>query len=152
MRAPLFALALPLLALLSSCSSDAPAPAPTPTPVTRATFADLYADFFGPTGRATCAKSNCHSQKGDLGEVSSGGYVCAPDKDSCYTNLVSATLKPTSIPQGKTATDSLLYKTLRHEETGGKLVGSMPFDKSYIFTADDMRRIQAWLEAGAKND
>ncbi len=119
--------------------------------MSRATFTDLHADFFGPTGRATCGRSGCHSKKGDDGEIASGGFVCAPDKDACYTTMVGATLKITEIPSGKGATDTILYRALRHEE-GGKLVGNMPFNKSYVFTADDMRRVEAWLAAGAKND
>ncbi|MBL8607987.1 MAG: hypothetical protein JNL38_11730 [Myxococcales bacterium] len=151
-----------VLLLPVACSSSDPsppaadagseaAPASDGGPVSRATFTDLHADFFGPTGRATCGRSGCHSKKGDDGEIASGGFVCAPDKDACYTTMVGATLKITEIPSGKGATDTILYRALRHEE-GGKLVGNMPFNKSYVFTADDMRRVEAWLAAGAKND
>jgi hypothetical protein len=118
------------------------------------TFSALYNDFFGPNGRASCAAGGtCHGAKGQDGEIASGGYICAPDQTACHDTMVSATLKLTEIPAGKKGSDAILYNSLRHKNELGQTLGNMPFSpKDFLFTADDMKRIQTWLENGAKND
>ncbi|MBL8607988.1 MAG: hypothetical protein JNL38_11735 [Myxococcales bacterium] len=134
---------------LGACFSD--------PPVDRATWTGLYDDFFGPTGKASCGKNECHSKDGDDGEIATKaggkpGFVCRPDKNDCYARMVGAGLALTSIPAGGSGEDTILHGSLRHARSDCKSRGNMPFDKTYTFTAADMKRVRLWLEAGAKND
>lgn len=126
-------------------------------PVDRATWTGLYDDFFGPAGKASCGKSGCHSKDGDDGETATKaagkpGFVCRPDKNDCYARMVGAGLAITSVPAGATGESAILHVSLRHTRSDCKARGNMPLDKSYTFTAADMKRVRLWLEAGAKND
>ncbi|HEY2511677.1 MAG TPA: hypothetical protein VGI39_12500, partial [Polyangiaceae bacterium] len=53
------------------------------------TFADLYRDYFGPTGLASCsARSICHVPGGTGAQTSH--YICAPDLDACWASMTSS--------------------------------------------------------------
>ena len=112
------------------------------------TFADLYRDFFGPTGGASCsAQSICHVP-GGTGEQTSGGYVCVPDQASCWASMTS-----TIVPEGGSASPELttLYKALRKAQpTPGS--GPMPRNSSFAFCPDDLKRITDWISSGAANE
>jgi hypothetical protein len=109
------------------------------------TFSDLYRDFFGPTGRASCgAQSICHVP-GGTGAQTSGGYVCVPDRVGCWASMTS-----TIVPDGGSASPELttLYKALRKAPpTPGS--GPMPRNSSFAFCPDDLKRIAAWISTGA---
>jgi hypothetical protein len=109
------------------------------------TFSDLYRDFFGPTGGASCsAQSICHVS-GGTGAKTSGGYVCAPDQQSCWSAMTS-----TIVPSGGSASpeDTTLYKALRKAPpTPGS--GPMPRNSSFAFCPGDLKRIAAWISSGA---
>ncbi len=109
------------------------------------TFADLYRDFFGPTGGASCsAQSICHVD-GGTGAQTSGGYICAPDQQACWSAMTS-----TIVPRGGSATpeETPLYKVLRKAPpTPGS--GPMPRNSSFAFCPDDLKRIADWIAAGA---
>jgi hypothetical protein len=111
-------------------------------------FSDLYRDFFGPTGRASCsAQSICHVA-GGTGAQTSGGYVCVPDQQACWSSMTT-----TIVPDGGSATpeDTVLYKALRKAPpTPGS--GPMPRNSSFAFCPDDLKRISEWIMAGAAND
>jgi hypothetical protein len=109
------------------------------------TFSDLYRDFFGPTGRASCsAQSICHV-RGGTGAQTSGGYVCVPDQASCWSSMTS-----TIVPHGGSASpeQTTLYKALRKAPpTPGS--GPMPRNSSFAFCPDDLKRIADWISTGA---
>jgi hypothetical protein len=110
-----------------------------------AAFSDLYRDFFGPSGQASCsAQSICHVD-GGTGAKTSGGYVCAPDEASCWASMTS-----TIVPEGGSATpeQTTLYKALRKAPpTPGS--GPMPRNSTFAFCPNDLARIRSWIEAGA---
>ncbi len=118
------------------------------------TFTELYASFFGPTGKASCAGDGaCHGaadQPGAQATASTAypsGYVCAPDQARCYAAMTGAGLTATG--GGGGAEQSTLYTILR--KTGGG--GSMPKRPTTVaFSPTEMARIRAWIAAGAKND
>ncbi len=109
------------------------------------TWGDLYADFFGPSGAASCAGTpgGCH---GDSSSAGAGTWVCGATQNTCYTGLTSAGLvSPTSDP-----TSTLLYSALRKQCGGG--LNAMPQSPPFVFTPSDMARIEAWISAGTPND
>jgi hypothetical protein len=109
------------------------------------TFSDLYRDFFGPTGQATCgAQSICHVA-GGTGAQTSGGYVCVPDQKACWSSMTS-----TIVPSGGVATpeETTLYKALRKAPPMPGS-GPMPRNSSFAFCPDDLKRIAAWISSGA---
>jgi hypothetical protein len=110
-----------------------------------AAFSDLYRDFFGPSGQASCsARSICHVP-GGTGAQTSGGYVCAPDESSCWASMTS-----TIVPDGGSTTpeQTTLYVVLRKAPpTPGS--GPMPRNSTFAFCPDDLARIRSWIAAGA---
>jgi hypothetical protein len=111
-------------------------------------FSDLYRDFFGPTGLASCsAQSICHVPGGN-GALISGGYVCTPDQNGCWSSMTS-----TIVPSGGTSTPegTTLYKALRKAPplTGS---GPMPRNSSFAFCPGDLQRIADWISSGAANN
>jgi hypothetical protein len=109
------------------------------------TFADLYRDFFGPEGGASCsARSICHVPNG-TGMQASGGYQCAPDEPTCW-----ATMTSTIVPEGGSATpeQTTLYLALRKAppQSGS---GPMPRNSAFAFCPDDLARIRSWISSGA---
>lgn len=117
------------------------------------TFADLYRDFFGPTGQASCAGDGlCHGGPDKAGALGSSGYVCGSDKDACYAAMTGTpglvTSQDTTDP-----TKSTLYLVARHRRPDGTLAGSMPKRPvRYVFSTASMERIATWIKNGAKND
>jgi hypothetical protein len=111
------------------------------------TFTDLYTDFFGPTGRASCgASSICHVPGGEGASVS--GYTCSTDQASCWTSMTSSI-----VPEGGSShpDDTTLYGILRKAPPAPGS-GPMPLDSTFAFCPGDLARIEAWIAAGAKND
>lgn len=117
------------------------------------TFTDLYRDFFGPTGKATCAGDGlCHGTSAAAGAKGSGGFVCAADATACWTSMTSGRSALVTTADAADPTKSTLYLTLRHRRVDGSLAGSMPKRPLYVFSTASMQRIAAWIQAGAKND
>jgi hypothetical protein len=122
-------------------------------------FTDLYRDFFGPQGRATCgATQGCHGAPGDPGAVGSGGYVCplsaAPDgggvsdpaEEQCRATMIKVGLQPSGAFEG-----TLLYRALR--KTTPTPLNHMPLAPfTYTFSPKGLARIAAWADAGAPDD
>jgi hypothetical protein len=114
-------------------------------------WSDLYRDYFGPTGKASCAGTGqCHGSTTQAGTVSSG-YVCPDTADGCYAGITAASNIPVLVTVGDTGdpTTSGLYTILR-KCAGGGLMPLQP--STLMFTNADMARIDAWLKAGAPND
>ena len=87
-----------LLALLAACALGCDATGnvqggqallPDPCAATHGghTWTDLYACYFGPTGKANCsAQSGCHvSPDGTVASIS--GFVCGTTKESCWFGM-----------------------------------------------------------------
>jgi hypothetical protein len=109
------------------------------------TFSDLYRDFFGPTGRASCSANTICHVPGGTGAQTSGGYMCVPDQASCWSSMTS-----TIVPDGGSASpeQTTLYKVLRKAPpTPGS--GPMPRNSSFAFCPADLKRITDWIASGA---
>jgi hypothetical protein len=115
-------------------------------------WSDLYRDYFGPTGVASCAGSpgQCHGDTQGLGYQSSQ-YLCANGVQGCYQGITSAQADLVTV--GDTKDDprlSTLYGVLRKSCPAG---GTMPLQPStLVFSPADMARIAAWIGAGAPNN
>jgi hypothetical protein len=110
-----------------------------------AAFSDLYRDFFGPSGQASCsARSICHVP-GGTGAQTSGGYECYPDEASCWASMTS-----TIVPEGGSTTpeQTTLYLALRKAPPTPQ-TGPMPRNSTFAFCPNDLARIRSWIAAGA---
>ncbi len=114
------------------------------------TWADLHRDFFGATGRASCAGDGaCHGAANQPGAKATG-YVCAGGRDECYAGIVNERTKlvvpgDTTTPANK----SFLHLVLRKSDGTGLMPKRPP---EFFFTVGDMARIDAWIQRGAPND
>jgi hypothetical protein len=108
------------------------------------TWTDLYRDFFGPTSVASCkGNGTCH---GTAAEGGGGVWVCGDTQLSCYTGMTAtaAALIDTKNP----ASSTLLGVGLRSASGG-----NMPLTPaSYVFSDASIKRISAWMAAGAQNN
>jgi hypothetical protein len=114
------------------------------------TWTSLYRDYFGPTGKASCAGTGaCHGDTSQAGYQGSG-YVCPSTAAQCYAGITAtAAGLVTPGPPGSDPTTTGLYGVLRKCAGGG----SMPkVPATVFFTAGDMARIDAWIQAGALDD
>lgn len=134
----------------SSCEAMAPPGAP-------ATWSGLYADYFGPTGHASCSfvKNACHGAPGEPGAFATG-YVCPPTgKDDCYAGLTSPNAKNESgallVVAGDAGGSYLPHVLRKVGETTGEL--RMPLlPTTAQMCPSDVDRVRAWIDNGAKND
>jgi hypothetical protein len=114
-------------------------------------WASLYADYFGPSGVASCAGTvgQCHGESSGLGAQASE-YVCAGGVSGCYSGITNVMAGLVTVGDTKDdPTTSTLYLTLR-KTCGG---GSMPKEPaSFDFSANDMKRIADWIGAGAPDN
>jgi hypothetical protein len=88
---PIRTIALALLLLTTGCAdatgSVQGGQALTSDEAGAATWTGLYADYFGPSGQASCtAQSSCHGSASELGAQESG-YVCGATKESCWQGM-----------------------------------------------------------------
>jgi hypothetical protein len=128
----------------NACSGDANEDAGSGT-----TWGDLYRDFFGPTGKASCAGNGaCHGDTSQAG-YNGSGYQCPGTAAECYAGITATT--PGLVTPGPVGdpTTTGLYLILR-KCSGGGLMPKAP--ATVEFTAADMARIAAWIQAGAPND
>ena len=119
------------------------------------TFTDLYRDFFGPTGAASCAgNGTCHGDANQSGARSSGGYVCGASKDDCRASMLAMGTGPLVDPSKDPTNPELsgLVQELRRRKTDGTVVGLMPKSPACVFEQPAIDRIQAWIKNGAPND
>ncbi|HEX8793640.1 MAG TPA: hypothetical protein VF765_22005 [Polyangiaceae bacterium] len=110
-------------------------------------FTDLYRDFFGPEGGASCsATSICHVPGGT--GLKTSGYECAPDQDGCWLSMTSSIVPDGGTPMPESTG---LYKALRKAPpTPGS--GPMPRNSTFAFCPADLQRITTWIQNGAPND
>jgi hypothetical protein len=114
-------------------------------------WSDLYRDYFGPTGVASCAGTvgACHGETTGLGFQSSQ-YLCAGGVSGCYTGITNKSAGLVVVGDTTDSpTDSTLYAVLRKECIGG-VMPKQP--ASFFFSPADMKRITAWIGAGAPNN
>ncbi len=109
-------------------------------------WSELYRDYFGPTGAASCAGDGaCHGSAGQAGARASE-YVCPSTANGCYEGMVKGGLIPPRAGQGPEG--SVLHVVLRKADGSG----FMPKRPPKVFGEVDMARIDAWLAQGAPND
>jgi hypothetical protein len=139
-----------------------------------ATFTSLYADFFGPSGQATCtAQAGCHGTAGASGAQTSG-FVCGQTKESCWEGMtkginpvdaggpvvcVGICPQNTSFTCPTDPTKQTLYGGLHKVQAAG--LNNMPCSSvpvcrasqsPYTFTQDDLARISTWIQQGAQDN
>jgi len=109
-------------------------------------FADLYSDYFGPTGAASCAGNGaCHGAATEPGALSSG-YVCGADRAACRSSLLG--LVTPADPDG-----SFLLSIVRRRTEAGDIRGRMPGAPfMYAFSPRGIERLRGWIAAGANDD
>jgi hypothetical protein len=118
-----------------------------------ATFTDLYRDFFGPTGQASCAGDGlCHGSPEKAGAKGSSGFVCGIEKTACWTSMTTGASALVTSADATNPSTSTLVLTLRHRRPDGAVIGNMPKRPLYVFSVASMQRITAWIAAGARND
>ena len=119
-----------------------------------ATWTALFGDYFGPTGRASCAgDGSCHGDSGQQGAKSSGNYVCGADKDACRNSLLSTDTGLIQIPRDQDKPEnSGLVQELRRRASDGSVTGLMPKRPQCIFEPGAIGRIELWIKNGAPND
>jgi hypothetical protein len=133
-----------------------------------ATFTALYADFFGPCGRASCSgQSSCHGAASQLGATVSG-FVCGTSQSSCWQGMTmgipadaGGLFPPIVSPDAGDVTQTQLWMGL-HKAGATTGLNNMPCGNAlqlcpkaqatYTFTADDLARIAAWFQQGAQNN
>lgn len=115
------------------------------------TWTDLYRDFFGPSGQASCAKNggNCHGGEQETGTIASGMVCSQTSKDDCHNGMTrAASIVP---PAGSATPDQTqLYAIVRKAPPNSG--GTMPKSSAFAFTPADLQRIADWIKAGARND
>ena len=139
------------------------ASAPTCDP----TWTSLYANFFGPTGQASCgpsSQSSCHGAPTETGATFSG-FVCGSTQDECWQGMTvgaaaDAGIPPILMPDGGDPTMSQLWFSL-HKTTGSAVLANMPCgdppacltaQATYSFTDSDLSCISTWAQQGAPNN
>jgi len=118
---------------------------------TSALFSDLFRDYFGPTGRASCAGNGaCHGTAAEAGSASSG-FVCGSNASECRTSMLAMPL--VLVAPGNVDT-SYLVQVIRRRNAAGVVEGFMPKSPpfSYTFTERGMARIRAWIAEGAQDN
>ncbi|HLK37022.1 MAG TPA: hypothetical protein VKU41_09760 [Polyangiaceae bacterium] len=147
---------------VSTASTDAAlADAPGCSP----TWTALYADYFGPTGVASCTSlTSCHDNPAAEG-TSFSGFLCGTTKDSCYQGVTgSSCMNSAMVPcplvtsSGSPTMTGLYIWINKVDPTTGKHTGSMPLngktiaDKGYVFSQSDLKCITDWISQGAQNN
>jgi len=142
---------------------DAAPPPPTADAGPATTWTELYKDYFGPMGTASCAGSvgACHGEMAGAGYQGSL-YLCPPgDQTGCYMGITSQGVVPMPLldPRSSTPFDMTgLFLRLRKTQGANSQnppdpmphqVGSAP---PYTFTVADVAKISSWVAAGTKND
>ncbi len=132
-------------------SSDAACAPPDTDAGSGDNWGALYRDYFGTTGKASCAGTAgaCHGDATSLGAENSN-FVCGTTVGDCYTGITSTSVGIVTV--GDTTDDpknSGLYAVLR-KTCGG---GAMPKEPATVtFTPGDMARIAGWIGAGSPNN
>jgi hypothetical protein len=145
------------------------------------TWTGLYADYFGPSGQASCtAQSSCHGAASELGAQTSG-FVCGATKESCWQGMTQGIVdggffcpivciggdaggagcpQNTSFACPTDPTQQSLYTDLHKGQAsglnnmpcGGNLATCPSSESTYTFTSDDLARISTWIQQGAQDN
>jgi hypothetical protein len=133
--------------------------APPPTDATDAsgpaTWTELYTNYFGNVGVASCAgNGTCHGAMTQLGYMTSN-YLCPEnDQQGCYESFTSPGTAggPNLLAAYPPFEKTYLYEVLR-KSSGANIGTPMPkAPYTYTFNTTDLARIESWVAAGAKND
>jgi hypothetical protein len=113
------------------------------------TWGDLYADFFGPSGRAGCAGPGnaCHASEDAEGSARSA-FVCA-DEAGCVESILgrSNLVRSTDTEKPEAA---FLINVLRRKNADGKIVGTQPKLPLFVFHEKSIERVKKWIADGAQ--
>jgi hypothetical protein len=142
-------------AIVAACGSDAgagpgdaagpadtPAPCIPPAPGSAPTYTELYANYFAVGKPGHCAMSGCHSSSAD-----STGWVCGPNKDTCYGGMVGIGLINTTYP-----TASQIADPRQSPLSWINPAGPMPNDATRGPFPAGRDAILAWVAACAQNN
>jgi hypothetical protein len=173
-----FALSVALLFLSAGCngatgSLQGGQPLLCPPSNGGSTWTDLYADYFGPCGKASCSgQSYCHTDTASTGYLVSG-FVCGATQESCFEGMTVAppadagggTFTPIAsggTDPGTTQLVLALHKSPTQPDFDNMPCGGTvpdaglppcpPAQATASFSADDLARISAWLQQGAPNN
>jgi hypothetical protein len=122
------------------------------------TWTALYACYFGTSGVANCSTlTQCHSTAQAPGGAE--GFVCGSTQDACYQGFTHY-LATVGIDAGPAENASAVVMALRTAGSGGTMpcasvvngLCNSSASNAYSFTADDVARINAWIDAGAPNN
>jgi hypothetical protein len=145
-------------------TADAPADAPVadagtdgPPPFTidaGITWSSLYRDYFGPTGRASCAGTgSCHgTSSGQGAEVSS--FLC-PSGDggvkACWASMTSRGANGADLLTPDASFSASSLDSVLCQQGGGFMPagGTLAGGCAYIFSPTDLDRLEDWFNAGA---
>jgi hypothetical protein len=116
---------------------------------TGTTFSALYADLFGPSGRASCAGtgSACHASEDAAGAIAK--FVCATE-DGCKTSMLGESRLVRADSDPAQPGSALLVKALRRKDADGEVIGRQPKSPLFVFHDRSLERIKAWIADGAK--
>lgn len=131
---------------------DAGADVPVYTLDAGVTWHSLYADYFGPSGVASCSRGTiCHGSTSEDGYKGSHHFLCPGDASAeCYERITSTGDGGVNVitPGASFSEDDLSEVLCQMHGT----IGSMPLGCVYDFTPTDVERISAWIAGGAKNN
>jgi hypothetical protein len=118
---------------------------------------DLYACYFGPSGKASCGAlgNNCHGSAQALGATKGlPHFVCGATRGECWQGLIASM----TVPDGGVAdpTGAVLYLAI-HKDVGGPIFNNMPRDPvvdkpTYTFSLAEIAQISSWIQQGAQNN
>jgi len=116
------------------------------------TWASLYADFFGPTGKAACGGGACHGPGGAY----TAYWTCGASAQGCLQGMIAGGTLGPIVPDGGATdpTTTRLHNALCKTGCAPAALMSceMPFGCTYTFTSGDLQRIDTWITQGAQNN
>jgi hypothetical protein len=129
------------------------------------TWTDLYADYFGPCGRAGCSgQGECHENASSPGVLFSG-FICGTTQESCWEGMTigiapdAGGVYPAIVTGGELV--SALHKSppaaqnlnnMPCEAAAAAVFACSPTSSSYAFTPADLARISSWIQQGAQDN
>jgi hypothetical protein len=128
------------------------------------TWTDLYADYFGPCGRAGCSgQSECHLDASSAG-VPLSGFVCGATQQSCWEGVALGIPPDAGGVFPPIVTGGELLSALHKSQPTGQDLDDMPCGEAaisaacppasspYAFTPSDLARISSWIQQGAQDN
>jgi hypothetical protein len=126
------------------------------------TWTDLYADYFGPCGSASCSgQSECHLDANSAGTKLSG-FACGVTQESCWEGIAVGIPLDAGGGFPPIVTGALVSALHKSQPTGldqnnmpcGEAAefACPPATSPYAFTPADLARISSWIQQGAQDN